>query len=324
MDRKEYMLTRDLDNWVFYAKYDLGMEEIDAILLWNNTNNVGKKLICECREEMDKPMTRLFIRDVTHVVEDTFKKDGWWNTFTLSKDKVKKGMYLAEVLSYRLDRNDYLNCEVKIIMPVDDVEARELFSNKKRIFNISAWWLMMAVSGEFLREYDFSSHEIIHEPNFKALKERFPTFNNLKSEEIATKALNMYIKGEITTKEIEECLDTPSDWEKLIKDIVRAVQRGNTKEKYGQLYPLFANKVTNNIENGDSYFDEYNAEDYIKRQMDYYYQLLKDGKVESIEKDAFDDFESYTLSIVESALKYRKSLKDAEKAERKKKRKNNN
>lgn len=315
MTEKEYMLTGDMGNWLFYAMHTLGMEENEATLMWNNKNNVGKKLICECRgEESDKSGTRLFIRNVTNVIEDAYKKEGWWNTFTLSKEKVEKGLWLAEVVNYRLDRNGYVNSEVKVIMPVNDIAFHTLFSEKKGTWNSSAWWLMMVVSKAFLREYNFSAYEIIHEPNFDELKKRFPIFDGLSAKEIGEKALYMYLNNEVTIEEIEECLDTPNDWEKLILNVSSAVLRGNAERLYGDKYPLFAKKVSHNVENGYCDFMVCNAEDYIKRQIRYYDELLKDGKIEPVVGDVLD--------IVETALAYRKSLKDAEKAEKKRQKKN--
>lgn len=315
MIQKEYMLTRDMENWLFYAMYTLGMKENEAALMWNNKNNVGKKLICECRgEESNKPETRLFIRNVTNALEDAYKKEGWWNTFTLSREKVEKGLWLAEVVGYRLDRNGYLNSEVKVIMPVNDIAFHALFSEKKGTWNSSAWWLMMVVSKSFLREYAFSAHRIIHEPNFEELKKRFPIFDGLTTKEMGEKALYMYLNNEVTIEEIEECLDTPNDWEKLISKVSSAVLRGNAERLYGEKYSLFAKKVSHNVENGNSYFTDHNTENYIKRQMDYYDELLKDGKIEPVVGDVLD--------IVEAALAYRKSLKDVEKAEKKRQKKN--
>lgn len=315
MTQKEYMLTSDMGNWLFYAMYTLGMKENEATLMWNNKNNVGKKLICECRgEESNKPGTRLFIRNVTNTLEDASKKEGWWNTFTLSREKVDKGLWLAEVVSYRLDRNGYLNSEVKVIMPVNDIAFHALFSNKKGTWNSSAWWLMMVVSEAFLREYKFSAHGFVHKPNFDELKKRFPIFNGLSAKEIGEKALYMYLNNEVDIEEIEECLDTLNDWEELISNVSSAVLCGNAEKLYGDKYPLFAKKVSHNVENGDFYFADQNAEDYISRQMDYYNELLKDGKVDPVVGDVLD--------IVEATLAYRKSLKDAEKAEKKRQKKN--
>lgn len=315
MTQKEYMLTCNMENWLLYAMYTLGMKENEATLMWNNKNNVGKKLICECRgEEGNKPGTRLFIRNVTNILEDAYKKKGWWNTFTLSREKVEKGLWLAEVVSYHLDRNGYLNLEVKVIMPVNDIAFRDLFSDNKSTWNSSAWWLMMVASEAFLREYAFSSHGIIHKPNFEELKKRHPIFDGLSEKEIGEKALYLYLNNEISIEEIEECLDTLNDWEKLISDVSSAVLRGNTERLYGEKYPLFAKKVSHNVENGDSIFKDHNTENYIRRQMNYYDELLKDGKIKPIEGDILD--------IVEAALAYRKALKDAEKAERKRQKKN--
>lgn len=36
MTEKEYMLTRDMGNWLFYAMYTLGMKENEATLMWNS------------------------------------------------------------------------------------------------------------------------------------------------------------------------------------------------------------------------------------------------------------------------------------------------
>lgn len=172
----------------------------------------------------------------------------------------------------------------------------------------------MVVSEAFLREYAFSAHGIIHEPNFDELKKRFPIFDGLTAKEIGEKALYMYLNDEVAIEEIEECLDTPNDWEKLISNVSSAVLRGNAERLYGDKYPLFAKKVTHNVECGDSYFTDHNSENYIKRQMVYYDELLKEGKVEPVVGDVLD--------IVEAALAYRKSLKDAEKAEKRKQKKN--
>lgn len=169
---------------------------------------------------------------------------------------------------------------------------------------------MMVVSEAFLREYAFSAHGIIHEPNFDELKKRFSIFDGLTAKEIGEKALYMYLNNEVAMEEIEECLDTPNDWGKLIPNVSCAVLRGNAERLYGDKYPLFAKKVSHNVENGYSFITECNTENYIRRQMDYYAELLKDGKVEPVVGDVLD--------IVEAALAYRKYLKDAEKAEKKK------
>lgn len=312
--RSEYMLSLDIVNWLMYAKYTLGMEENEATVMWNNKHNVGKKLICECRgEESNKPGTRLFIRNVTNAFADAEKKEGWWNTFTLSEEKVEKGLWLAEVVEYHLDKNGYVNSTVKVIMPVNDVAFHDLFSETAGTWNSSAWWLMMVVSGAFLSEYKFSSHGIIHDPNFDELIDKFPIFKDLPANEIGEKALYMYLNGEITIKEIEECLDTPTDWERLVKNISSAVLCGDTKRLYGEKYPLFAEKVSHNVENGESSFIHENAVDYIRRQMRYYDELVRDGKIEPVVGDVLD--------MVESALAYRKSLHDAEKEKKKLERK---
>lgn len=106
MEEKEMMLSKDLSRWVYFAENKLNMPECKAVVMWNNHHNKGKYLICESREDNS---TRLYIRNVSNVLADYEQKNGWWNTFTVTRTKTAKGMWLAEVVEYRLDKNGFVN-----------------------------------------------------------------------------------------------------------------------------------------------------------------------------------------------------------------------
>lgn len=312
MRNYDCFLMGDLGNWTVYAMTSLNMTENEATLLWNNHHNIGKYLICEARENSS---TRLFIRNVTNQLVDAYKKEGWWNTFTVTQNPTSKGLWLAKAVEYRLDRNGYMNLEVETILPVDNIKFRKLFSfeSDDGTWNSPAWWLMMVKSDAFLGEYDFRHRGFLHNPNIEALIDNFPQLQNLSHQEIGLEMLHEYLSGSVTMEEIEECLNKPTDWERLVTDIIHAVRRGTVSELYGEKYPIFASKVENNVKNGSLPFAIDNAEDYLKRQMRSYDKLVKEGKIEPVEGDVLD--------IVEAALAYTKSLKDAEKAAKKAKRK---
>lgn len=307
----------DAGNWRFYAHLHLGMDLNEADMEWNNMHCVGKKLVCEVRPGYaDANGTRMFIRTTTNTMNDTLNKEGWWDTFTYTTETgLKEGLWVCEAVEYRLDRNGYMNLIVKTVAPVNNIKFATLFRDRKGTWESSAWWLLMSASYAFLPQYDFkpiTGESIVHKPNLSELKKRFKCFEDLKLHEVGCKALQMFLDGEIALEEIEDALDAPDYWESLVDGIAKAVRRGNAEQKYAK-YPLFAKKVSNNVENGYSLFEEYNVEDYLRRQMDFYDKLVREGKAEPIDTDVLD--------IVEAALAYRKALKDAEKKAKKEKRK---
>ena len=115
MINKEYMLSRDIGNWLFYAETQLGIPTNKATVMWNNRHNIGKYLICESREDGS---TRLFIRNVTNVIEDSYKKEGWWNTFTITENPTSKGLWLAKAVEYRLDE---ASTPMRYVVPMEVV-----------------------------------------------------------------------------------------------------------------------------------------------------------------------------------------------------------
>lgn len=315
MTEKEYMLSRTLNNWLLFAEMSEGIPTNEATVMWNNHHNVGKYLICESRED---DSTRLFIRNVTHALVDAYKKEGWWNTFTVTKTKTPKGLWLSKVIEYRLDRNGFLNLEVETIMPVDNVKFHNLFSFKSDngTWNGIGWWLMMVKSNIFLKEYDFPIYSF-HEPNYDALIERFPEASGLRQDEIGKVMLFKYLRNETTLEEIEECLNKHTDWEELVINVQKAVANHTLDILYGYQYPIFAEKVSINVIK-DGMISITDVDSYLKRQLEYYNQLVNNQKIEPVDGG--------WLNMIEAALQYRKSLndikKEMKKAARKEKKKN--
>lgn len=309
MTKKEYMLSGDLGNWRVFADIWLSMPENEATAMWNNYHNIGKYLICESRENNS---TRLFIRNVTNTITDAFQKKGWWNTFTVTKTGTPKGMWLCKVIEYRLDRNGFLNLEVETILPVDDIKIHILFEPEDGTWNSIGWRLMMVCSNAFLREYNFPECSYFHKPNYTALREKYPELSGMKLEDMGKTMLLKYLRNEVTLEEIEECLNKPSEWADLVTSIQKSVANHTIDRFYGEEYPLFTAKISNNVIKNEM-VNVLDVENYLKRQIEYYEKLVNDQKIKAVDGG--------WLSMIESALRYRKALKDAEKAAKKEKRK---
>lgn len=167
---REDAISGNLECWKLYARAEEEMSEQEAELEWYNHHNIGKYLICEAREDN---ATRLFIRSAPNPLQDAYTKCGWWNTFTVTDKPVSKGIWLAKVIKYRLDRNGYLNLKVETLLPVDNIKFSDLFSwEPYGTWNSDAWWLMMSCSNMFLKEYAFERYTCNHQPNFDELVHR--------------------------------------------------------------------------------------------------------------------------------------------------------
>lgn len=317
MTEREYMLKQDFGNWLFYAESKLKLPESKAAVMWYNENHTGKKLFCRSLGMNDnKPGTRMFLENTANLYKPDINIKSWWNTFTLCRDKVKQGLYLAEVVRYRLDKNDNLICEVKVIKMITDEMFDTLFIGGS--YKNSVTWLMLTASEAFIKEYAFSVGLLKRAPNFKELKKHFPNFEGLTQTEIANKVLNMYISGKMSTKDdviaMKTCLERPSEFEELSIDIARALHIGKVHEFYGEKYPLFAQKVGHNVNTvGIGYIDELTVREYLNRQLDYYKELVNTEEIQPVGDDILDK--------VEAVLNYRNQLKEAEKAKRKEQRK---
>lgn len=312
---KERALAEPKEIFMDYANFMHNMHPTDAELLWENTRNIGKKVICQCvRNDNKKPGSRLFIKNISNEIIDIETKDGWWDTFTISREKIEPGLYICEVITYQRDHNGYLNCIVKPVKLLNETDSQAILSKKKGVWNSSALRLMLIDSCKFIAEYEYSASGPIRNPNIYQLIDDFPVLDGLCGIDMPSKVLEMYMEDKVTIEQIERSLDTPTYWENLIAEVANAVGYGTAELKYGDDYPLFAKKVSHNTLTDNFFYIKRKVEDYIQRQLSYYDKLVIEGKIKA---DETTDF----LRNVESALTYRKSLQDAEKAAKKEARK---
>lgn len=310
-------LKGSMFSWLEYAELVLTMPTNKASLMWYNEHYTGKYLLCEARKD---GATRLFIRNTTNSFADTLNKSGWWDTFTVTKTPVHKGIWLCRINHMRNDRKGYLNQEVETVLPINDVKFHTLFdfSSTNGTWNSVAWWLMIVCSNLFLDKYNFETTS--RNPNIEALREAFP--EDLKEtvsyKEVGKIMLFKYLRNEVTLEKIEECLNTPTEWESFVIEVQTAVARHTVEEKFSKSYPLFAKKVRNNtVDEGDLFVRRDNVESYLIRQLDSYYMLVKTGKLPVVNDLSW-------LDQIEAVLKYRKALKDEEKRIKREQRKQKN
>lgn len=326
MDIRENAKGMHPGRWMDYALNDLDLLENEAMLIWNEENNLGKKCFCECRGDEDKPGSRMFMREVTDRFSDSSKKFGWWDTFTYSREKVEPGYYVCEIVRFRRDKNGYVNAEVKALKKIDSDVFDNVVDGLTCVPTNSAWWLLVIASRSFAWDYNNCTVSLNKAPNYDYLVEQHPEFSGVGVAKVGEIALQMWIDGKLDVVEIRRCLDMPTEFEELCMEVTNASMKGTVMELYGEKYPLFASKVGANTEKGIQltvlnlvvYGDSVTSihekvKDYINRQLKYYNDLIANASIEPVSG-------SY-LDRVEAALEYRKSLKDAEKAERKKKRK---
>lgn len=286
----------DYDEYArFYAKNhinDLKREE------------VGKLVLCESRKFENA--TRLYIHRFDSI-DDAYKKDGWWDTFTISESKCNKaGFYLCEIKDFRIDRNGFLNM---VVIPKHYIGTEVNMDS-------DAWDYFFG-SGIFT--FYYKSHHRYHQTRFNisALHKMFEDdVKRIKESEmefpyrkISYFILEQYISGKITMEQIEQALNEKDDFEKLAEDLNFQLSRYgiSEKNKYAA-YPLLLKKLP--TDNG--IFKGYYTTDCTMKYLDrknYEYDHLKLGT------------ESELLARVEAVLQYWVDIKAKEKEERKKKRK---
>jgi len=247
---------------------------------------IGKFILCYAKEDNT---TRLYIHQFNKVMS-IITKEGWWDTFTLSRKSCMKGFYLCRIGEFRLDKSGYLNLIV--------------FPNKylgETIDEDAAAWDYLNMSGKFTREYKsiqrrgrFNITNL--ERNFKERFEEsgYPTMESF--------IFSVFMGDEITLDEISTALEEKYDIEKLADDINKNI------EKYAEKYPLLAKKLPKEDVFG-----------YTVYTTDCTVRYLKNKDLEYDEHKLGD--ETILLNRVEAVLQYwvdvHKAQKEKAKAERK-------
>lgn len=260
-----------------------------------NKTNKGKYVICESREGFG---SRMFIRTVTNVFTDGMRKKGWWDTFTISTHEVSLGLWLCSVVEYKLDKNNYINLIVEPITPVPELKFHVLFGNLDGTWNSPAVELMIGIN--FIPQY--RSYSSFRDPNVDELIKRYPKY---KDTNVSKELLKDWLREEITLEEIEDALNTKTNYEELLDKLFVACCYSDRNKDFIE-YPLSIKKIKLNCQY------KRDIDDYIQRNLFSYQQLVRDKKLEPIHDDN-------PMAVLEYLLQYRAEQKKKEKKAKKKK-----
>lgn len=312
MNNLDYSLQYDAEEvFVLNAKHLCGMSREDAVIKWRNFHNNGKYVVCESRKGFEGG--RMFIRIVTSTMSDAMRKGGWWDTFTIATFPVPYGIWLCKIKTHRIDRNGFLNMIVEPVAEFPEMKFHFVFEDTNGTWNSPAIHLMFG-GKNFLSGYKFPQ---FRNSNFAEFRKRFPQYAELTGDALREAVLRDWLRGDVELKEIEDALNEKTEWEKLVRKVQVAVAYGVTKTEFPS-HPNFAEKIVRS-ENSASWFNSQKVgygevEDYIRRNMESYEDLVRDGKIEPVTSD-------YPLDQVEAVLAYRKEQKRLEKLAKKEARK---
>ncbi len=265
-----------------------------------NKTEIGKYILCESREE---DSTRLFIHRFS-VASNLVTKDGWWDTFTITKTPCKKGMWICSIINFKIDRNGYLNVIVNpekyLGETIDEDSAAWDYFFKTGLFSSEYF-----ISGRYYRfnvEHLRSLVDTEIQPLVLAEKACLGE-NYISSARLYDKYIfGKFMNDEFSLEYIANALDEKDSWEKLAEDLTKNISSGT--DKYAE-YPLIVSKLPKNKWN---YYTTECTEEWLNRKF-WEYDSLKLGE----EKDV--------LNRVSAVLEYYEEKKRKEKEERKAKRK---
>jgi len=299
------------------VKYDVSYGE--AQLDYYNYFYKKKWLITEARDGYDG---RMFIRNITNIIEDTFKKEGWWNTFCYTRDLVSKGYWISEIIRYTFDKDGYINVIVKPIHPMPDLKRYRLFEKKDGTYESIGIEFMICESGRFHESYRTKP---VTRTNIAALVERFPEYKGWNVHNIAEDLLIKYLKNEVELSTIEDALNDKFPYEKLCSNIGNAIINKTLDSEFGE-WPLFCNKIKRYCISINS-ISSYEIKDFLENKCSTYYELVSNGKMPDENIGYFhleySDDPVKALDIAEKVIGYYEDLRAKEKADRKAKRKAN-
>lgn len=275
---------------------------------------IGRLVVCDVREV---DATRMYIHRMDSI-DDVLKKDGWWDTFTISEKKCDKiGYYLCRIKEFKIDRNGYLNmivCPIHYLgLTVDmDSDAWNYFSRSGVFSNY------YRSKGYYQTRYNVSAlHHLFEEDVARIEKEEKERLGNdyiCANKKIAEFIMEKFMAGDITLADIDKALDEKGDLEKLADDLNHNIKCYglNAKNKYAVEYPLLVKKLP--VEDHGILKGYYTADStirYLERKNCEYTKLNFGNETELLKR-------------VEAVLKYWEDKKTKEKEEKKRARKEKN
>ena len=183
----------------------------------NNEEEIGKYVLCKAREN---GATRLFLHRF-NTASTLVTKEGWWDTFTVSEKTCEKaGYYICKIVRFRVDRNGYMNMIVKPEKYLGETVDEDCIA-----------WDYLFGTGLFSKQYAYSHAKIRF--NVSALESAYAPASSDKKTDI----LKMFLADEISLKDMEKFLDSPTSVERLALDLHRH------PESYKEQYPFLVKKM---------------------------------------------------------------------------------
>ncbi len=269
---------------------------------------LGNLIIATANEDNT---TRLFMRSL-NPISDLQQKNGWWNTFTITRTPCVAGDYICEIKEVRADKDGY---PIFVVEPLTQVDEGLNRSNE-----------LMEV---FYQSYLFTekgSHGIgIFNLNYLADKvnEIAPVAYGIGVggyyEMHAAQAVRLFMDGVITLEQITAWMNEPTDAEKEYAIFAEEVCRFFNSDLEAMVvaseisglmeptfFPLTAAKVMKfKAERGYLYTDQ--KVDFVKNLLWKYEQAVKAGQVEAVENRTI-------WHQIEAYLQFDKERKMAQKA----------
>lgn len=206
---------------------------------------IGRLVVCDAREVNT---TRMYIHRLDSL-DDVLKKDGWWDTFTISeKTCIETGYYLCRIKDFRIDRNGFLNM---VVMPLHNLGTDiDMDSDAWKYFGSNGLFTNhYRAKGGYHTRYNVPAlHQLFAEDIARIKrheKERLGDNYICADKKIAEFIMEKFLAGDITLADIDTALDEKDDLEKLADDLNLNLKRFALGEKngYAKDYPLLAKKL---------------------------------------------------------------------------------
>ena len=274
-------------------------------------DEIGKFLIGEIRTDKD---TRVYIFSL-NASTNYYSKNGWWNTFSYTKDEaLKKGYYLFPIREFRWDKNNHLN--IVLASPKYSFgESKSAFYKHPDVFRF------LGMSGLLSSRYtDFSTcREYDTEREYTLRK--FPEHERgVEPKKIAWIYLEKLIDGDVTVESLDEMLHVESvildwfnsEWQARWEYILHHYR---SSERYQLAYKKIARYIDRE---GAFGFDQYLTDMYFA-----YQDLLHAKKVPEVKGKFFDPATGKMdiMQMLEFVAEYYHEEQERKKLEKKMKRK---
>lgn len=270
-------------------------------------DKLGKLLVATVKNDGD---TRLFIRSINPITDER-KKNGWWNTFTITQRGREAGTYICKIDDVRADKNGY---PIFVAHPIIRVDEDVLGCNELTyLFCLSE--MFIEDHGRWNAEYNHANFE---DQVAKLTAIDWESHSNHHISVIAA-AVELFINRKLTKEQIVEWLNEKPEWKKQEEAFADEVCRFFNSDLEAMVlakdvpglmeptfFPLTAEKVLRvKAEPGCVYTEQ--KVDFVKQLLYKYEAAVGNGHIAAFEGDSI-------WGKIETFLEFDKARKDANKA----------